>query len=582
MSKYNSISIKDAMENIAMNTYLLPAIQRKFVWDTEQIEMLFDSIMRNYPINSFMLWKITDEKIRQNYKFYQFIACYTEKFGEHNVEASTKLVDRDFYAIIDGQQRLNSLYIGLNGTYRYKKPNKHWILNEENMPTRRLYLDISKPLQTAIDNEKIYNFEFKSHAEVDSDKSESHWFEVGKIIALRDLAGVNQYLIENNLLDNKFAMQTLSNLFNKIFNEEIINYYVIDEQDQDKVLDVFLRTNSGGTSLSFSDLLMSIASANWVKFDARKEIKSVKDEIYTFGNPNFDVSQDFILKSLLVLSDSDIRFKLENFGRNNVAGFEDKWTDLKASLIATFHLLEEIGFNDSSLRAKNAAIPIAYYVYKNSLAGKIIKTTYDINDKKKISKWLTMSLLKGIFGGHSDGTLNKMRDTIEKSSNSGFPMQELFDAFKNDIDRNYSFDDEIVQSLLFEPYKSNTAEFILMLLYPDVVINHGKSIAEDHMHPKTVFEDEEKLKALNVPDDKKEYYSSTRFYNSVLNLQLLEENENKSKGDKSLAEWAKEKGKSNSDLYVDAQTSLDILCFDKFIEARKAELLAKLKNLLKV
>jgi uncharacterized protein with ParB-like and HNH nuclease domain len=48
MSMYNSISIKEAMNNIATNQYLLPAIQRKFVWESEQIEMLFDSIMRNY------------------------------------------------------------------------------------------------------------------------------------------------------------------------------------------------------------------------------------------------------------------------------------------------------------------------------------------------------------------------------------------------------------------------------------------------------------------------------------------------------------------------------------------------------
>lgn len=69
MSKYNSISIKDAMHNIATNQYLLPAIQRKFVWESEQIEMLLDSIMRNYPINSFMFWKITDNSIKQNYTF---------------------------------------------------------------------------------------------------------------------------------------------------------------------------------------------------------------------------------------------------------------------------------------------------------------------------------------------------------------------------------------------------------------------------------------------------------------------------------------------------------------------------------
>lgn len=72
MSKYSSITIKEAMEKIASNSYVIPAIQRKFVWRPDQIEMLFDSILRNYPINSFMFWEITDEKIKQNYKFYSF------------------------------------------------------------------------------------------------------------------------------------------------------------------------------------------------------------------------------------------------------------------------------------------------------------------------------------------------------------------------------------------------------------------------------------------------------------------------------------------------------------------------------
>ena len=62
MSKYLSITVKNAMRNIATNQYLLPAIQRKFVWEIDQIEMLFDSILRNYPINSSnQIWSITDD-----------------------------------------------------------------------------------------------------------------------------------------------------------------------------------------------------------------------------------------------------------------------------------------------------------------------------------------------------------------------------------------------------------------------------------------------------------------------------------------------------------------------------------------
>ena len=64
------MTIKDVIDNIHRNGYLLPAIQRKFTWSHGQIEMLFDSIMRGFPINSFMFWKITDSKIKKDYKFY--------------------------------------------------------------------------------------------------------------------------------------------------------------------------------------------------------------------------------------------------------------------------------------------------------------------------------------------------------------------------------------------------------------------------------------------------------------------------------------------------------------------------------
>lgn len=583
MSKYNSICVKDAMNNVASNNYLLPAIQRKFVWESDQIEMLFDSILRNYPINSFMLWRITDKKIKQNYKFYTFIKDFAKKFHEDNPDAPTQLLNNDFYAVIDGQQRMTSLYVGLIGSYRYKKPYKVWKDNEDAMPTRRLYLEITEPLTSIIDNEKMYNFEFLTQSELEEDvkSNPTHfWFKVGDVLNFNELSDVTDFLIKHDLISNKFAMATLSNLFNKINTEELINYYVIEEQDQDKVLDVFIRTNSGGTPLSFSDLLMSIASANWTLFDARDEMKKIRDEIYTFGNPNFDVSQDFILKSILALSDVDIRFKIQNFGKDNIAIFEEKWEGIKKSLIATFNLLEQLGFNDSLLRAKNASIPIAYYIYKNDLAEEIVKTTQREDDKRNISKWLSMSLLKGLFGGQSDSILKSLRDVISKSTSGVFPIDEIFEAFKGNVDKNYSFNDDVISSFLEEEYGSPVCGLTLMLLYPDVVMEHGKAIAEDHMHPKTFFENPEKLANLKLTDEQLSFFTDKKNYNTVLNLQLLEESKNKSKGDDLLKDWAKENRKNNIDLYLNDDTSLELSAFEKFIEIRKTNLLAKLKTIL--
>lgn len=115
------ISIKTAIDNIDSNKYLITAIQRKFVWSHEKIENLFDSIMRDYPINSFMFWQITDKEIKNTFKFYKFITHYRQRYHEDNEDIVTKGFE-DFSAIIDGQQRLTSIYVGLKGSYAYKCP----------------------------------------------------------------------------------------------------------------------------------------------------------------------------------------------------------------------------------------------------------------------------------------------------------------------------------------------------------------------------------------------------------------------------------------------------------------------------
>lgn len=585
MSKYNSISIKKAMEKIASNNYVLPAIQRKFVWRPEQIEMLFDSILRNYPINSFMFWEISDSKLKLNYKFYSFIKDYADRYNENNPDAPSRLLNTPFIAVIDGQQRLTSLYIGLNGTYRYKKPNKWWSNDEEAMPTRRLYLNVTRPVDSKIDNEKMYDFRFLSEDDLeDLEKySSDKRFKVSKVIDFRDLGDVNDYLIKNNLQDNNFAMKTLSKLMQKINTEELISFYTEQEQDQDKVLDVFIRTNSGGTTLSFSDLLMSIASANWARLDARDEIRSIREEIRQYGSPNFNVSQDFILKSLLVLSDVDVRFKIANFGRDNIAIFENNWKRIRSSLVASFRLLANLGFNDTLIRAKNAVIPIAYYILNNDLAEEVVKSTYSKEDINRISTWLTLSLLKGIFGGHSDSVLRTLRDVIKKSSNKEyFPLKEIILAFKNSPDKNYSLDDEIIEGFLKEQYQSSMASLVLYLLYPNTLMKCGNNIAQDHMHCKTNFNDDAKFNAIHFSPDDVDFCKNPENWNSVLNLQLLPELDNKSKSSMPLKAWADNTKITKKEMYLDEDTSLEIIEFRKFIESRKKNIIKKIKDIVSI
>ncbi|MCX7190678.1 MAG: DUF262 domain-containing protein, partial [Methylotenera sp.] len=137
-----AISIKEAIDSINNHDYLLPAIQRKFVWSSQQICVLFDSIMRGYPINTFMMWDVKDDLIKNDYKFYEFIKEYCQRFNEENPHIKTNASFHNFKAIIDGQQRLTSLYIGLCSTYAYKQPRVWWptVRDDNIFPPRKLYL----------------------------------------------------------------------------------------------------------------------------------------------------------------------------------------------------------------------------------------------------------------------------------------------------------------------------------------------------------------------------------------------------------------------------------------------------------
>lgn len=563
------ITIKEAIDEIFHRNYLLPAIQRKFVWSADKVEMLFDSILRDYPINSFMFWEVKDENIKKNYKFYEFIERYREWFSDTNPDRNTIGV-ADFKAVIDGQQRLTALYIGLRGTFAYRLPRKWWVNTEDSLPTRKLYLDLASPAPQIHDNQRYYNFIFLTDNEVCNKRNKGEiWFEVGNILTLDNNSKLISYIAEKNLGVNSFAVETLSRLFQKVHNDKIINYYLECEQDTDKVLEVFIRTNSGGVPLSFSNLLMSIASANWKRIDARKEIQELVDTIYDGGH-GFVVNQDFILKTCLVLFVDNIRFQLKNFSHQNVSIFEDNWANIKRSILDGFNLVRKIGFNNQTLRAKNAVIPIIYYLYhtKRELINNPSKGS---QDRAIIQQWLTLTLLKSIFGGQTDSVLITIRNVIKANlTESTFPLNAIKKEFKSNPNKNYQLDSDFIEGLLHSRYDSVDTFYILSLLYPNLDY-YNQDFHKDHLHPKSFFESSDNIKATFSEEDI-EFCKNPANWDSVLNLQLLNGLSNKSKQNKSLLDWTTVYKVTNQSLFVDNDTSLNIADFKKFIEDRKCNI----------
>ena len=116
MQDYERKSISDVVEDINKK-YFLPDIQRNFVWKPEQVYALFDSIMRDYPISTFLLWKLDGEYLQsENIKKLEFVRTSQEK-NEENTEISTT---KEYFLVLDGQQRLTTFYLVLKGNYRRK------------------------------------------------------------------------------------------------------------------------------------------------------------------------------------------------------------------------------------------------------------------------------------------------------------------------------------------------------------------------------------------------------------------------------------------------------------------------------
>lgn len=172
---YESKSIRDAIDEVN-RTYFLPAIQREFVWDTNRVEKLFDSIMGEYPISSFLFWKVKEEN-KKDWVSYELIRNFNQE-TPHNIEADLSGGNKDIYLVLDGQQRLTSLNIGFKGSYRYFY--YRWRKTE-------LYLNLLKQIGRNNENpeELEYQFQFRESGETENPEDEQ-WYKVGRILDFMD------------------------------------------------------------------------------------------------------------------------------------------------------------------------------------------------------------------------------------------------------------------------------------------------------------------------------------------------------------------------------------------------------------
>ncbi len=565
------ITVREAIERIAHREYLLPAIQREFVWDPEQIIRLFDSLLRDYPIGSFLFWQINPER-KHDYQFYEFLRDYHERDTTHNPKA-TLTGDAGITAVLDGQQRLTALFVGLLGTYaeRKKHGRKRY---DSNYPRKRLYLNLSKPAESF---DLLYDFRFREDDEDLVTEEDDRWFRVGHILAFREAVDIMDFLIDNGLVTDKYPKTCLTRLHKAMMDRPTINFYNETDQDVDKVLNIFIRVNSAGTELSYSDLLLSIATAQWQDRDAREEIHRLVDEINReYGE--FLFSRDFVLKSCLMLADIDIRWRVENFNRANMMSIETLWPKIAEAIRISVRLLSSFGFVGSTLASANAVIPIVHYIFcRDNPAGYVDALAYR-TDREVIRRWLSVVLLKRTFGGVPDNVLRPIRDVIRVNHDT-FPAEGIAEILRA-TPHSLEFGTAELESLVDLKYGGPYTFPVLALLYPD--LDFRNHFHQDHIHPRSHFT-RAQLTRRGIPEAEFDFYTST--VDRLPNLQLLEGTPNIEKSNRSFDAWLEQQCQTPQQLalyrarHFIPDADLAFTAYHDFFEARRSLLLARLRDI---
>jgi hypothetical protein len=565
--EYIPIRVSDLIRQVNRDIYL-PAIQREFVWDTGRIERLFDSIMADFPIGSFLYWRL-EQKNKDQWPVYEFIRAFDSE-SPHNPAANMAGIMKDITLVLDGQQRITALFIGLRGSYRYFY--YHW-------RNTNLYLNLLKPPVPNEDNpeELTYAFAFRETAAPNGNDPQL-WYPIGRILDFEDaedaksdvraqLAGLTDDQREN-------ANKLVGRLHTRVHTTLVGNYYEEKSQEYEKVLQIFVRANSAGQTLEYSDILLATATAQWETLDARSQIHDFTDSLNRIGN-GYSFGKDFVLKGCLYLSDAlPIQYKVKNFTRKNTRIIEGNWEQIKQALSATVRLISRFGFSAKNVVAPLALLPIASYLMKRgNFSFDTSSKAEDAEAQIAIRRWFIFSTLKNAFGGSSDTTLTRLRDLLKPcSSATPFPADALYKS----LEIEPRLTDAEIERILGYGYTGRYTYLVLSLLYPDRdwkdAIFH-----EDHIFPQAEFQ-VSRLKKRGYSDSKVESYLSK--YNVLPNLQLLTDSENLSKNAKPFEQWIQTRDPAfNKRHLIPEPPTYGVDSFEEFSKGRKDLIVSALKAL---
>lgn len=528
-----SETIFSVLEQIESREMFLPSIQRKFVWSEDKIINLFDSIMKGYPFGNFIFWSLNKKEEIHQYRFYEFIKHYS--FRENTINASAgKVAKPEIKVVLDGQQRLTSLYIGIKGSLTTIEKRKKTRI-AENWKKKCLYIVPLVSADERNEDETPWRFYFLEDSYVEEQNKlindpSKKYYAVSSFYGLSKKDLYEKLGVKKVTYNKESWKRILENLRYYINEAEIINFDTIENKNIDDVLEIFKRINNGGTKLSPANLLFSTVITSWEK--GRDEMDSF---IETINNENIiKIREDFLVRTCVYLMNKPAAAKIEVLTEDVVKSISENWNQIKEAIVKAKNFLKQNNIFDEAILSYNALLPIIYYYYYSK------ETNYK-DAEKQLMYFFSISQMFSLFGGSSATTLDLIRKKMCSNEELGkvltpFALSNLYDidlsagrihAFKINKEQV----ERLVDSVSYGDKKSYV---MLSLMQPQIVLG-GNYYDVDHVCSKNELK---KLFNYQRGETRQKLESKK---NNIVNLQLLEYRQNRTdKSDVSLYEWVVE------------------------------------------
>jgi len=425
---YKPRSLFSLIEDIDNGQLFLPHIQRPFVWSEEQMRRLFDSLMRNYPIQSLLFWRTKDF-----IKAREFMNCVDWDIDLHdlyNDQKSAQGIEKVF--VLDGQQRLQTLYALFNGQ----------IAGDTPAAKRDAFVDLTAG-ESPNEDGLIFDVRFSREP------------MVLPYYRLRDLMGKDSSRnaeeiaedINENLdraaseepdqkKDRQKRVRRNCVQVRALLKEEHFFWVqqldgVADRYPYKSILDIFVRVNSGGTKLDAGDLMFAAMKEGWA--DVEERVEEVAEML---SGGKLEIDKSFVLKCLVVAHGQEAELSPEKFssthGKELLDRIESQWEAAEAAFQQLRDFIEnELRlFSPKVIRSYGSFIPLFDYLFRHPKP--------DATDRALMYAYYYKAQLFNWFARGTDSTLNTLHRVISKATGDAFPLAEITKSFSARYSTNLS------------------------------------------------------------------------------------------------------------------------------------------------